>query len=89
LFECPRHEGAFDCHSFCRMCEGEQEYELMLDKTITKREELVADQLYLDCERAEYFYSPNPPGVVWLTVEEADEMFGEDTPANAIYNLED
>ncbi len=23
---CPNHEGAFDCHSFCRICEGFQEY---------------------------------------------------------------
>ena len=76
-------------HSFCRMCEGEQEYEMMLDKTIVKREDLISNTLYLDCERAEYFYTPNPPGVVWLTVEEADEMFGEDAPAKAIYTLED
>ena len=25
--ECPNHEGAFDCTPFCRICEGEQEYE--------------------------------------------------------------
>lgn len=24
---CPVHEGAFDCNPFCRVCEGEQEYE--------------------------------------------------------------
>jgi hypothetical protein len=24
---CPMHEGAFDCNPFCRICEGEQEYE--------------------------------------------------------------
>jgi len=24
---CPNHEGAFDCNSFCSICEGEQEYE--------------------------------------------------------------
>jgi hypothetical protein len=23
---CPNHEGAFDCHSFCSICEGFQEY---------------------------------------------------------------
>lgn len=23
---CPNHEGAFDCHSFCDICEGFQEY---------------------------------------------------------------
>ncbi len=26
--ECPAHEGAFDCNSFCRLCEGEQETNL-------------------------------------------------------------
>lgn len=25
--ECPNHGGNFDCHSFCRICEGFQEYE--------------------------------------------------------------
>ena len=24
--ECPNHEGNWDCHSFCRKCEGFQEY---------------------------------------------------------------
>jgi hypothetical protein len=24
--ECPNHEGNFDCHSFCSLCEGFQEY---------------------------------------------------------------
>ena len=24
---CPNHEGAFDCNPFCRICEGNQEYE--------------------------------------------------------------
>ena len=24
---CPMHDGAFDCNPFCRICEGEQEYE--------------------------------------------------------------
>ncbi len=24
--ECPVHDGGFDCHSFCRICEGNQEY---------------------------------------------------------------
>jgi len=26
LTECPEHGGAFDCNSFCRLCEGAQEY---------------------------------------------------------------
>ncbi len=26
LTECPNHGGNFDCNSFCRICEGEQEY---------------------------------------------------------------
>jgi hypothetical protein len=25
--ECPQHNGSFDCTPFCRICEGEQEYE--------------------------------------------------------------
>lgn len=29
ILECPNHEGAFDCNSFCALCEGEQE---VLDK---------------------------------------------------------
>jgi hypothetical protein len=24
--QCPEHEGAFDCTSFCRTCGGQQEY---------------------------------------------------------------
>lgn len=57
--------------------------------TKTKREDLKPNVLYLDCERAQYFYTPNPPGVIWLTTDEADEMFGSDTPANYIDTLED
>lgn len=56
---------------------------------ITKRNDLEADVLYLEGESAQYFYSPNPPGVIWLTVEEADQMFGSDTPANFIDQLEE
>ena len=53
------------------------------------RKELEADVLYLDMSKAEYFYTPNPPGVIWLTTEEADEMFGSETPANCIEELSD
>jgi hypothetical protein len=53
------------------------------------RDELKADTLYLEGESAQYFYTPNPPGVIWLTVQEADDMFGGDTPANFIEKLED
>lgn len=56
---------------------------------ITKRNSLKSDELYLEMDSATYFYTPNPPGVVWLTTEEADEMFGLDTPANCIEKLED
>lgn len=55
---------------------------------ITKRNSLKSDELYLEMDSATYFYTPNPPGVIWLTVEEADEMFGLDTPANCIEMLE-
>ena len=56
---------------------------------ITMRKELKADTLYLDMSRAEYFYTPNPPGVIWLTTDEADAMFGSETPANCIEELSD
>jgi 2'-5' RNA ligase len=52
------------------------------------RDSLKSDELYLDMSKAEYFYTPNPPGVIWLTVEEADQMFG-DVPANCIDELEE
>lgn len=55
---------------------------------ITKRMDLEPDTLYLDFNTATYFYTPNPPGVIWLTWEEANEMFGEETPANVIEELE-
>lgn len=54
-----------------------------------KRNDLESDTLYFDYDSAQYFYTPNPPGVIWLTTEEADEMFGSDTPANFVYKLED
>ncbi len=54
-----------------------------------KRSDLEADVLYLDMSVPQYFYTPNPPGVVWLTTEEADDMFGLETPANCIESLED
>ena len=56
---------------------------------ITKRNNLKSDELYLEMESATYFYTPNPPGVIWLTTDEADQMFGSDTPANCIEKLEE
>lgn len=56
---------------------------------ITKRNSLKSNELYLEMDSATYFYTPNPPGVVWLTTEEADAMFGLDTPANCIEKLEE
>lgn len=56
---------------------------------ITKRSELKVGELYLDASRASYFWSPDGFGVFWLTPEEADEQFGEETPANCIEELED
>jgi hypothetical protein len=55
----------------------------------TMRNSLKPDELYLDMSKAEYFYTPNPPGVIWLTTDEADQMFGSDTPANCIDELEE
>jgi len=54
-----------------------------------RRNDLEADVLYLDMSVPQYFYTPNPPGVIWLTTEEADDMFGLETPANCIESLED
>jgi hypothetical protein len=54
-----------------------------------KRNDLKPDELYFDYDSEQYFYTPNPPGVIWLTSEEADEMFGPDTPANFIEELEE
>ena len=54
-----------------------------------KRNDLKPDTLYLEGDSATYFYTPNPPGVIWLTPEEADEMFGSETPANCIDKLEE
>ena len=56
---------------------------------ITMRNDLKPDELYLEGENAQYFYTPNPPGVIWLTPEEADQMFGLETPANFIDQLEE
>ena len=53
------------------------------------RNSLKTDTLYLEGESAEYFYTPNPPGVIWLTPEEADEIFGPDLPAICINKLEE
>lgn len=53
------------------------------------RKDLQPDTLYLEGESASYFYTPNPPGVIWLDVVEADQMFGSDTPANFVDKLED
>lgn len=56
---------------------------------ITMRDDLKSDELYFDYKSAQYFYTPNPPGVIWLTAEEADQMFGKNTPANFIDELEE
>ena len=55
---------------------------------VTMRNDLKSNELYLEMESASYFYTPNPPGVIWLTTDEADQMFGFDTPANCIETLE-
>ena len=54
-----------------------------------QRHDLEADVLYYDYETECYFYTPNPPGVIWLTADEADQMFGSNTPANFIDELEE
>lgn len=56
---------------------------------ITMRNDLKPDTLYREYESGAYFYTPNPPGVIWLEADEAEEMFGEDTPAFYIEQLEE
>jgi hypothetical protein len=34
---CPVHEGHFDCHSFCEICEGNQEYCITHDEWETEK----------------------------------------------------
>jgi hypothetical protein len=53
------------------------------------RDSLKSDELYFDYQNAQFFYTPNPPGVIWLTHEEVDEMFGSNTPINFIEQLEE
>lgn len=55
----------------------------------TKRNDLKPDVLYFNYKSGDYFYTPNPPGVIWLEADEADQMFGKNTPANFIDELED
>jgi len=43
------------------------------------RENLVPNVLYYDIDSEQYFFTPNPYGVIWLTDEEASSIF--DTPA--------
>ena len=54
-----------------------------------KRNDLKTDELYFDCKSEQYFYTPNPPGVIWLSGYEVDQMFDKDTPANFIDELEE
>ena len=54
-----------------------------------KRNDLKSNELYFDYKSEQYFYTPNPPGVIWLTADEADQMFGKSIPANFIDELED
>jgi hypothetical protein len=34
FYECPKHEGAFDCTPFCEVCEGEQEIAVYLEGVV-------------------------------------------------------
>jgi Leu/Phe-tRNA-protein transferase len=56
---------------------------------ITMRNDLKPDELYFNYKSGDYFYTPNPPGVIWLEADEADQMFGKNVPANFINELED
>jgi hypothetical protein len=31
IIECPNHEGNFDCSPFCPLCEGNQEFEEVME----------------------------------------------------------
>lgn len=51
LIECPNHQGAFDCNSFCRLCEGEQE--TTLDEMISQAHSVSWDschKIYLNMD---------------------------------------
>ena len=50
---------------------------------------LKPDTLYFNYKSEQYFYTPNPPGVIWLSGYEVDQMFDKDTPAIFIDELED
>ena len=41
------------------------------------RKNLQADTLYFDEISEEFFYTPMPEGVIWLTAWEATQMFDE------------
>lgn len=41
------------------------------------RKNLVPDVLYYDTYSEQYFFTPNPYGVIWLTDEEATDIFDE------------
>ena len=42
------------------------------------RKNLECDVLYFDVISGEHFYTPVPEGVIWLSDEEAREMFDEE-----------
>ena len=75
--ECPYHEGAFDCTPFCRVCEGNQEYQYTETlpcaycATPVEHDTWFAEmEMCLDCSNAyfdhdrEYFAKINIP-VYW------------------------
>jgi hypothetical protein len=52
------------------------------------RKDLEPEVLYFEYETAQYFYTPDCVGVIWLTPEEVGAEFGWDTKAIFIDSLE-
>lgn len=42
--DCPKHEGSYDCHSFCDICEGNQGYCPTHDEWEAEQAQIYLDQ---------------------------------------------
>lgn len=52
-----------------------------------RRADLRSEILYFDCASEQYFYTPNPPGVIWLTPTEAELLFDIEVETVLVSNL--
>lgn len=64
ITECPKHGGAFDCSPFCRICEGNQEFDAAVPLPCTECDTPVDALTYIEelgfcvpCQHA-YFTEP-------------------------------